>query len=74
MKHVLDSRTYFKKSLTTALIFGSKSKSSMIMSTTSPNVLSIEQPVENCERKTPKNHGRLLMSLPFMVTNLGMIP
>ncbi|GJS97597.1 MAK10-like protein [Tanacetum coccineum] len=71
-KHGLISRTYFKKSLIMASIFGFKSKFSMIMS---PFILSVRLTAplaENSAIRTPTNLGKSLRTSPSTTMKVGM--
>jgi hypothetical protein len=65
MKYELVSRTYSKKSLTMASIFGSKSKSSTTMSTSIPNAPLIEPPEVDCMTRTAEESWEIIDELAF---------
>ncbi|GJW33580.1 hypothetical protein Tco_0053612 [Tanacetum coccineum] len=72
LKHELVSRSYSKKSLIMALIFGSKSKFFMIMSLILLNAKLTTLLVENFMTRVLKNLGKSLRISPSMTTKFRM--
>nr|GEV40391.1 copia protein [Tanacetum cinerariifolium] len=71
LKHGLVLRTYSKKSLIMASIFGPKSKSFINMSIPSQDEPSINRPVASFVTATPKNPGHYYRTAPSMKTKVG---